>query len=240
MKKETEGRYQKPCPQERLAFSVDLGRIDWCGNLSQKTTCGGRPTRLLTPTLFGGKALSTEHPHFLNRQVLVNPKKSSYLRSPIKRPHKKVDSLSYKTLSANKATVTKNWLVVDAEGQTLGRMASQVAKLIRGKHKTSYTPHVNCGDHVIVINADKIALSGAKMEDKKYVRYTGYPGGQRFSTPASEMKRKPTRVVEEAVRGMLPKNRLGRALFNSLHVFAGGEHTHEAQKPTVVNLNEIF
>jgi large subunit ribosomal protein L13 len=201
---------------------------------------GDRPTGLLPPTFTGKKTVPLGRPHFLNRQVLVNPKKSSYLRSPIKRPHKKVDSLSYKTLSANKATVTKNWLVVDAEGQTLGRMASQVAKLIRGKHKTSYTPHVNCGDHVIVINAEKIALSGAKMEDKKYVRYTGYPGGQRFSTPASEMKRKPTRVVEEAVRGMLPKNRLGRAMFNSLHVFAGGEHTHEAQKPTVVNLNEIF
>ena len=151
-----------------------------------------------------------------------------------------MDALRYKTLSANKATVTKNWLVVDAEGQTLGRMSSQVAKLIRGKHKPSYTPHVNCGDHVIIINADKIALSGEKMDDKKYVRYTGYPGGQRFSTPASEMKRRPTRVVEEAIRGMLPKNRLGRAMFNCLHVYAGAEHSHQAQTPAVVNLNEIF
>ena len=148
-----------------------------------------------------------------------------------------MDALSYKTLSANKATVTKNWLVIDAEGQTLGRMASEIAKLIRGKHKPSYTPHVNGGDHVIVINAEKIRLSGQKMEDKEYVRYTGYPGGQRFSTPSKELKRRPTRVVEEAVRGMLPKNRLGRAMFNSLHVFAGSEHTHAAQQPAEIKLN---
>lgn len=181
------------------------------------------------------------HPFaFFAPQGVGKSQKISVSSQPHKKTHNTVDALSYKTLSANKATVTKNWLVVDAEGQTLGRMSSQVAKLIRGKHKPSYTPHVNCGDHVIIINADKIALSGEKMDDKKYVRYTGYPGGQRFSTPASEMKRKPTRVVEEAIRGMLPKNRLGRAMFNCLHVFAGAEHTHQAQTPTVVNLNEIF
>lgn len=142
-----------------------------------------------------------------------------------------MDTLSYKTLSANKATVQKDWVVVDAEGQILGRLCSEIAKIIRGKHKPSFTPHVDCGDQVIVINADKIRLTGKKMTEKVYIRHTGYPGGQRFSTPREVLVKNPRGVVEAAVKGMLPKNRLGRALFNNLFVYAGGEHPHAAQQP---------
>jgi large subunit ribosomal protein L13 len=146
-----------------------------------------------------------------------------------------VDTLSYKTISANKATAQKTWVVVDAQGQSLGRVASLIASRLRGKHKPNYTPHADCGDNVIVINAAEVSLSGSKMETKQYIRYTGYPGGQRFSTPALELAKHPERVVETAVRGMLPKNRLGRALFRNMHVFAGAEHTHEAQQPVTIN-----
>ncbi|MEQ9423480.1 MAG: 50S ribosomal protein L13 [Cyclobacteriaceae bacterium] len=142
-----------------------------------------------------------------------------------------MNTLSYKTVSANKATVQKEWFVVDAEDQVLGRLASQIAMVIRGKHKPSYTPHVDCGDNIIVVNADKIKLTGKKMTDKVYVRHTGYPGGQRFTTPRELLAKHPNRVVEGAVRGMLPKNRLGRALFKNLFVYAGTEHPHEAQQP---------
>jgi large subunit ribosomal protein L13 len=135
---------------------------------------------------------------------------------------------TYKTVSANKATVNKKWYVVDAEGQTLGRMASRIAHVIRGKNKADFTPHVDCGDYVIVINAEKVQLTGNKMENREYLRHTGYPGGQR-STLAKDMK--PTKLIEDAVRGMLPKNRLGRRLFTNLHVYEGGEHNHQAQKP---------
>jgi large subunit ribosomal protein L13 len=145
-----------------------------------------------------------------------------------------VNTLSYKTVSANKNTVNKEWIVVDAEGEILGRLASKIAMAIRGKNKPSYTPHVDCGDNVIVINADKIKLTGNKMGDKVYVRYTGYPGGQRFVSPKELMEKHPTRVLEKAVRGMLPKNRLGRKLFNNLFVYAGAEHKHEAQNPKPV------
>ena len=142
-----------------------------------------------------------------------------------------MDTLSYKTVSANKATVEKNWVVVDADSQVLGRLSSEVAKVIRGKHKPGYTPHVDCGDNVIVINADKVKLTGKKWTDKVYIRHTGYPGGQRQRT-ANELKAKSsTLLVENAVRGMLPKNRLGRALFNNLYVYAGAEHPHAEQKP---------
>jgi large subunit ribosomal protein L13 len=130
--------------------------------------------------------------------------------------------------------VNKEWIVVDAEGEILGRLASKIAMAIRGKNKPSYTPHVDCGDNVIVINADKIKLTGNKMGDKVYVRYTGYPGGQRFVSPKELMEKHPTRVLEKAVRGMLPKNRLGRKLFNNLFVYAGAEHKHEAQNPKPV------
>ena len=142
-----------------------------------------------------------------------------------------MNTLSYKTVSANKATVEKGWVVVDADSQVLGRLSSEVAKVIRGKHKPNYTPNVDCGDNVIVINADKIRLTGKKWSDKVYIRHTGYPGGQRSRT-AKELKAKSsTLLIENAVRGMLPKNRLGRALFNNLYVYEGAEHPHTEQKP---------
>lgn len=143
---------------------------------------------------------------------------------------------SFKTVSLNKGTVEKNWLIVDADSQVLGRMASEVAKLIRGKHKPGYTPHVDCGDNVIVINADKVRLTGKKWTDKEYVRHTGYPGGQRIETPNQVKAKSSTILVEKAVRGMLPINRLGRQLFKNLHVYEGAEHPHEAQKPKEVKL----
>ncbi len=150
-----------------------------------------------------------------------------------------VESLSYKTVSANKATVQKEWLVVDAEGQNLGRLASKVATLLRGKHKTNYTPHVDCGDNVIVINAEKINLTGNKLDDKTYIRHTGYPGGQRSLTAKVMQQKNPALLVEKAIKGMLPKNKLGAQLFRNLNVNVGTEHKHEAQQPKAVNLNEI-
>ena len=147
---------------------------------------------------------------------------------------KKVDTLSYKTISANAATVQKEWIVVDANGAILGRLASQIAKILRGKHKPSFTPHVDCGDNVIVINADKIRLTGKKMTDKVYVRHTGYPGGQRFATPREVLAKFPPRVMEHAIRGMLPKSSLGRRLFTNLYVYSGNEHPHAAQQPKEV------
>ena len=150
-----------------------------------------------------------------------------------------MDTLSYKTISANKETASKEWVIVDAEGQTLGRLASKVAKLIRGKYKPNFTPHVDCGDNVIVINADKFTLSGDKLTKKTYIRHTGYPGGQRFTSVEEMLAKHPGRVVEKAVRGMLPKNRLGRTLYTNLKVVVGSEHNHEAQKPKKVDLNSI-
>ena len=150
-----------------------------------------------------------------------------------------MDTLSYKTISANKATATKEWIVVDAEGLVLGRVASKVAKILRGKNKASFTPHVDCGDNVIVINAEKVVLTGKKMSDKVYIRHTGYPGGQREQRPTDILAKYPERLVEKAVRGMLPKNKLGRKLFTNLHVVIGAEHKYEAQKPKVVDLNTI-
>ena len=150
-----------------------------------------------------------------------------------------MNTLSYKTISANKETVNKEWLLVDAENETLGRLASKVAKLIRGKHKVNYTPHVDCGDNVVVINAEKIQFTGNKWRDKVYTRHTGYPGGQRFTTAEEMLAKKPEAIIEKAVRGMLPKNRLGRALFNNLYVYIGAEHDQEAQKPKAIKLNEI-
>lgn len=150
-----------------------------------------------------------------------------------------MNTLSFKTISANKETVTKGWVLVDAENEVLGRLASKVAKMIRGKNKPNFTPHVDCGDHVIVINADKIRLTGNKWDQKEYVRHTGYPGGQRFTSARRMMDKKPLFMVEKAVKGMLPKNRLGSALFRNLHVYVGTEHPHEAQQPTKINLNTI-
>lgn len=148
-----------------------------------------------------------------------------------------MNTLSYKTVSANKATANKKWLLVDAEGQTVGRLASKVAKIIRGKHKTNFTPHADCGDNVIVINAEKVSFSGTKLVDKEYVRYTGYPGGQRITSAQDMLKKHPERLIEKAVKGMLPKNKLGRQLYTNLKVYKGTEHKHEAQQPEVFNLD---
>ena len=150
-----------------------------------------------------------------------------------------MNTLSYKTVSANKATANKEWVVVDAAGQPLGRMASKVAKILRGKHKTNFTPHVDCGDNVIVLNAGQVALSGTKWADKEYIWHTGYPGGQKSLTAEELQKKDSLRLIEHAVRGMLPKNRLGRTILKNLHVYEGSEHKHEAQQPKVINLNEI-
>jgi len=163
------------------------------------------------------------HPHF---GVIVLFNKS-----------KVVDTLSYRTVSGNKETANKKWLLVDAEGQTVGRLASKVAKMLRGKHKVNFTPHADCGDNVIVINAAKIAFSGTKLVNKEYVRYTGYPGGQRSLTAQELLARNPQRVVEKAIKGMLPKNTLGRNLFTNVKVYAGAEHKQEAQNPEVINLD---
>ena len=150
-----------------------------------------------------------------------------------------MNTLSYRTVSANKATVEKEWVLVDAEGQTLGRLAAVVALMLRGKHKTSFTPHVDCGDNVIVINAEKVSLTGNKMADKEYIRHTGYPGGQRIVKANELMKKHPIRLIEYAVKGMLPKNRLGAALYKNLYVYEGNEHKHEAQKPKLIDLKTI-
>ena len=150
-----------------------------------------------------------------------------------------MNTLSYKTVSANKETAKKEWVLVDADGQTLGRLASKVAMLIRGKYKTNYTPHTDCGDNVVIINAEKINLTGNKWNDKTYVRHTGYPGGQRTLTATELFQRDPARIVEKAVRGMLPKNKLGNALFKNLYVYEGGEHKQQAQNPKTINLNDL-
>lgn len=157
-----------------------------------------------------------------------------------KTTNKTVDSLSYKTISANAATVTKQWYVVDATDVVLGRLSSQIAKILRGKNKPSYTPHVDCGDNVIVINADKVRLTGKKLTDKVYVRHTDYPGGQRFTTPRQYLDKKPTFLVEKAVKGMLPKTRLGSTIFGNLHVYAAAEHPHAAQTPKELKINDIL
>lgn len=147
-----------------------------------------------------------------------------------------MNTISYKTISANKATVNKEWVLIDAQDLVVGRLSSEVAKLIRGKHKTNFTPHVDCGDNVIVINSDKIKLTGKKWEDKEYVRYSGYPGGLKKMTPRQLMAKSSTKIIESAVRGMLPKSRLGRSLFGNLYIYEGAEHPHEAQQPKEIKL----
>jgi large subunit ribosomal protein L13 len=147
-----------------------------------------------------------------------------------------VDALSYKTISANKATANKSWIVVDAENMVLGRFSSEIAKRIRGKHKTNYTPHADCGDNVIVINAEKVRLTGKKFAEKEYIHYTGYPGGQRFASPQMLMDKNPALIIEKAVRGMIPRTKLGEAIIKNLHVYAGTEHPHAAQQPKVTKL----
>ena len=150
-----------------------------------------------------------------------------------------MNTLSYKTVSANKATADKQWIVVDAEGHNLGRLSTKVAMLLRGKYKPSYTPHVDCGDNVIVINAEKINLTGNKLDDKTYVRHTGYPGGQRTLTAKVMQQKNPALLVEKAIKGMLPKTKLGSELFRNLNVYVGSEHKHAAQTPKTVNLNDL-
>ena len=142
-----------------------------------------------------------------------------------------MNTQSYKTVSQKKETVDRKWYIVDAEGEVVGRLCSRIAHVLRGKNKPTYTPHVDTGDYVIVINADKIRFTGQKMFQKEYIRHTGYPGGQRVRTAREQMDKHPKRVVEAAVRGMLPKNRLGRQMLNKLFVYAGAEHPHQAQKP---------
>ena len=142
-----------------------------------------------------------------------------------------MDTLSYKTQSQKKEEVEHKWYVVDAEGETVGRICSRIAHVLRGKHKPSYTPHVDCGDYVIVINAEKIRFTGQKVDQKEYIRHTGYPGGQRKKKAKELLADRPERVVEIAVKGMLPKNRLGRAMYKKLFVYAGAEHPHAAQSP---------
>ena len=150
-----------------------------------------------------------------------------------------MDTLSYKTVSANRDTVQKEWFLVDANDLILGRLSSVVAMILRGKHKASFTPHVDCGDNVVIINAEKVRLTGKKFTQKQYVRYTGYPGGLRKETPEDVMRKDPRRLIERAVRGMLPRNRLGRKLFHNMKVYVGTEHEHEAQKPKLINLSDI-
>lgn len=143
---------------------------------------------------------------------------------------------SYKTISANNKTVRKNWHVIDAENQVVGRLCSKIAHVLRGKHKPYYTPHVDCGDFVIVLNADKVRFTGNKTTEKQYIRYTGYPGGQRFATPKHVLETHPERVIEHAVRGMLPKNRLGRQMFKKMFIYTGTDHPHQAQQPKPLNI----
>ena len=150
-----------------------------------------------------------------------------------------MDTLSYKTIAANKSTADKLWVLVDAEGQTLGRLASKVAILLRGKHKPNFTPHVDCGDNVVVVNASKVNLTGKKWEDKTYIRYTGYPGGQRTITSNQLFEKNPSTIIEKSVKGMLPKNKLGATLFRNLHVYNDTNHNQEAQKPVSINLNDV-
>jgi len=150
-----------------------------------------------------------------------------------------VDTLSYRTISANKATAQKEWIVVDATDQVLGRLCTKVAKLLRGKYKPSYTPHVDCGDNVIIINADKFKLTGNKLTDRVYLTYTGYPGGQRENSPQSLLKKGEERLYKKVVKGMLPKNKLGAKILTNLFVYAGTEHPHQAQTPKSIDINSL-
>jgi len=172
--------------------------------------------------------------HSLNSDVFRKGKECLIFNNKIR-----VNTLSYKTVSANKATAHKEWIVVDAEGHNLGRLSSKVAMLLRGKYKPNFTPHADCGDNVIVINAEKINLTGNKLDDKVYIRHTGYPGGQRTLTAKVLQAKNPAMLVEKAIKGMLPKNKLGAQLFRNLTVCVGSAHKHEAQQPKTINLNDL-
>jgi len=151
-----------------------------------------------------------------------------------------MDTLSYKTISGNAATANKQWILIDAENQVVGRLSVVVANILRGKNKVNFTPHADCGDFVVIINAEKIRFTGSKLTNKTYVRHTGYPGGQRFASPKEMLVRKPFFVLEHAIKGMLPKNKLGSKLFTNLHVYAGTEHLHQAQQPKLLDINSIL
>lgn len=148
-----------------------------------------------------------------------------------------MNTLSYKTQSAKKETVERKWHIIDAEGLVVGRLSSQIAHILRGKHSTSYSPHVDCGDFVIVVNADKIRFTGNKLEGKLYTRYSGYPGGQRSRTAEEVLSKQPTLVIKSAVKGMLPKNSLGRQMLRKLFLYTGTEHPHQAQQPQELKLS---
>ena len=147
-----------------------------------------------------------------------------------------MDTLSYKTVSANKETANKKWVLIDAEGLVLGRLASNAAIMLRGKHKANYTPHADCGDYVVIINADKIQLTGMKWDNREHFKHTGYPGGQKRISPRELFNRDQTSLVKQAIKGMLPKNKLGNAIYSNLHVYAGVDHKHEAQNPKEVKI----
>lgn len=146
-----------------------------------------------------------------------------------------MDTRSYKTISAKKETVERKWYVIDAEGEVVGRLCSRIAHVLRGKHKPSFTPHVDTGDYIIVVNADKVRFTGQKFFQKEYQTYSGYQGGQKIATARELMAKKPFAIIERGVKGMLPKNRLGRAMFKKLFVYAGPEHPHAAQQPEKFN-----
>ncbi|MBO4814427.1 MAG: 50S ribosomal protein L13 [Muribaculaceae bacterium] len=158
-----------------------------------------------------------------------------------------MNTLSYKTVSAKADDVKKEWVVVDATDQVLGRLCAKVAKILRGKYKPCYTPHVDCGDNVIIINAEKVILTGKKMTDRQYVSYTGYPGGQRFATPEILMKKSYNKHLKpgmhplylHVIKGMLPKNKLGAQLLKNVHIYNGANHPHEAQQPKVIDINTL-
>lgn len=151
----------------------------------------------------------------------------------------KVDTISFKTVSVNKATANKEWVVIDATDAVLGRMSSKVAKLLRGKYKPSFTPHVDCGDNVILINAEKIQLTGKKWDDRVMFSHSGYPGGQTELSPRDVFEKSPEKLIRHSIKGMMPKNRLSRELMRNLHIYNGSEHPHEAQKPQTVDLNTL-
>ena len=154
--------------------------------------------------------------------------------------NKILDAISYKTLSANKKNVNKDWIVIDVEHLPLGRACSIIAKFLRGKYKTNFTPHVDCGDNVIVINASKISLSGKKWDQRKHLRYSGYPGGQKSQTPSQIHAKNKTKLVENSIKGMLPKNKLGASIYRNLKVYDGNEHKHESLKPKKINNKNLL
>lgn len=150
-----------------------------------------------------------------------------------------MDAVSYKTISANEKIVKKEWVIIDAQEMVVGRLATAAARILKGKNKTCYTPHFDCGDYVIIINAEKVKFTGNKWTEKQYVHHTGYPGGQRFATPNEFMRKYPERILEHAIKGMLPKNKLGAQLFRNLHVYVGPNHPHEAQQPKLINIKDL-